>query len=85
MNYLFRKNKSNSTGKLLLGTLAGVALGFTAGLLSAPRSGKETREYLSNRTSESLDKIGQNIAEGKKKVAENGKVEVDKLADKLSN
>ena len=33
-------------GKFALGALFGIATGFAAGLLSAPKSGKETREEL---------------------------------------
>jgi len=33
-------------GKVLLGTIIGVAAGFVAGVLTAPKSGKETRAEL---------------------------------------
>lgn len=83
-NYMNWGKRSNSNGKLLFGALAGVALGFTAGLLTAPRSGRETRQYLQNRTNETLDKVGKSVAEGKDKAVQSGKEEVDKIADKIS-
>ncbi len=40
---------SNNNGKkLAIGALVGAAVGFTAGILTAPKSGKETRKDIKN-------------------------------------
>ncbi len=65
-NYLHRKKETNTTGKVIMGAVAGMAVGLTAGILTAPRPGKETRDLLSSRTSKSLERIGDTIAESKK-------------------
>ena len=39
--------------------LIGMAIGMTAGVLLAPRSGQETRENVRRRTSEGLDYLNQ--------------------------
>ena len=38
--------------KKLLALVGGIAAGFVAGILTAPKSGKETREELKNKASE---------------------------------
>jgi len=49
-------------GKLLLGTLIGAAAGFVAGVLTAPKSGKETRDELKKKAEA---KKSEAIAKGK--------------------
>jgi gas vesicle protein len=48
--------------KVLLGTIIGVAAGFVAGVLTAPKSGKETRAELKKKAE---DKKAEAIAKGK--------------------
>ncbi len=65
-NYFnLRRKSNNSTGKIILGTVAGMALGLTAGILAAPRAGKETRDILASRTNEALEKAGNAMHPGK--------------------
>ncbi len=67
-NYLqFKRKSNNSTGKIILGTMAGMALGITAGILTAPRAGRDTRNLLSSRTNEVLAKVGDAFHNGKNK------------------
>jgi gas vesicle protein len=66
-NYLHWKKESNSTGKVIIGAVAGMAVGLTAGILTAPRPGKEIRDMLSSRTSKAIEKIGETITENKNK------------------
>lgn len=77
------KKKTNSTGKVVLGTVLGMAAGLAAGMLTAPRSGRETRGLLSERTNETLGKVSNTIAENTRKAEETGRENVDKIADKL--
>ncbi|HKJ64056.1 MAG TPA: YtxH domain-containing protein [Desulfopila sp.] len=80
----WQTKKTNSTGKIVFGTVLGLAAGFTAGMLTAPRAGRETRDILTAKTNETLEKVGGAIAENKEKVSKNSKEQVDKLADKLN-
>lgn len=48
---------SNNSGSVILGTLIGAAVGFAAGILLAPASGKETRENLSEKANDMSRKI----------------------------
>ena len=48
---------SNQSGNVILGTLIGAAVGFAAGILLAPASGKETRETLGEKANEAKDAI----------------------------
>jgi len=80
----WQTKKTNSTGKIVFGTVLGLAAGFTAGMLTAPRPGKETRNILTAKTNETLEKVGGTINENTKKVSESGREQVDKIADKLS-
>ena len=45
----------NSTGKVVLGVLAGAAAGATLGMLFAPDKGLETRKKISKKTKEFKD------------------------------
>ena len=61
-----------------MATIAGVAAGVVAGMLTAPRSGREIREIISSRTSDTLSKAGKNIAENADKVVEGVKEKAGK-------
>ncbi len=47
-----------TTGKTVLTFLGGAAAGVLAGILLAPKSGKETREEIAKRATEITDEIG---------------------------
>jgi gas vesicle protein len=46
-----------SAGKVLLGVLAGVAVGATLGILFAPDKGSSTRKKISNKSDEYADEL----------------------------
>lgn len=48
---------SNKSGNVILGTLVGAAVGFAAGILLAPASGKETRDMLGEKADEAKNAI----------------------------
>ncbi len=48
-----------SSGKVLLGLLAGVAAGAALGILFAPDKGTETRRTISRKGSEYADELGE--------------------------
>lgn len=56
-----------SKGKFALGALFGAAIGMVAGILTAPKSGKETREDLKVKANEAKDKANKAIAAAKVK------------------
>lgn len=70
-------------GKVLLGTIIGAAAGFVAGVLVAPKSGKETRADLKQKAE---DKKNEAIAKGKEyrhkagDVAEDAVTKAEKVA-----
>lgn len=56
--------------------LAGAALGATAALLLAPKSGKETRKYISDTTKdgrEAVEESGRDLMERGKELYERGR------------
>lgn len=59
----WRRKSDNSTGKIIIGAVAGMAVGLTAGMLTAPRSGREIRGLLSSRTRGTMEKVGKTIEE----------------------
>jgi len=73
-------NKSEgSNGKFVIGAALGVLAGAVAGILLAPRSGKETRKIVANKTKEykeSGTKFVAKEADAAKKVIEDT---VDKI------
>ncbi len=52
-----------STGKILLGVLAGMAAGAAAGILLAPDKGSETRKKISKRSDKFLSDIRGSFGE----------------------
>lgn len=57
----------STSGKVLLGVLAGAAAGVITGILIAPTSGKDTRENISSKTDELLDNVKQILKTQKEK------------------
>jgi gas vesicle protein len=56
-----RQMRINTAKNLALGATIGSALGATAGLLFAPRSGRETREEIARRAHEGVDAVRENV------------------------
>lgn len=56
-----------SKGKFALGALIGAAVGVVAGVLTAPKSGKETRADLKVKADEAKQKANQAVADVKAK------------------
>lgn len=80
----------NTTGKVLVGVLAGAAAGLLTGILMAPDSGKRTREKLLGKTKDLKNKTHDTLDDAKrtynKKVetfAGEGKSSIDYLKDTL--
>ena len=53
-----------------IGFLIGMAIGLAAGILYAPRSGRETREIIGEKTSEARGKAEEIINKAKSKAAQ---------------
>ena len=82
-----------STGKVILGTVAGLAIGGILGILFAPEKGSVTRQQIMDRGNdyadelkskynELADSIAEKLQSGKDFVevlAENGKAEFDEI------
>jgi len=79
----WNRRTTNSTGKIALGALAGIVAGLTAGFLAAPRAGRETRRIISDRTSETLHKVGKTLAETKDKALKKGREKAEEAASGL--
>lgn len=54
-----------TTGKIITAAAAGIAAGAIAGLLLAPKSGKETRDVLQKKGNKLTDKMKDGVKEGK--------------------
>ena len=80
-SYMPWQKKTSNTGKIVLGTLIGIAAGLTAGFLTAPRAGRETRRLITDRTNEALNKVGKNITESKDKIGQKSKKKVEEIAE----
>jgi gas vesicle protein len=61
-------SEDNGSSKLAF-FLAGMGLGAVVALLLAPRSGKETREFISNKAGEGREYITQKAEEGREFVS----------------
>lgn len=65
-----RKLRRTRTVNLIVGASIGTALGAAAGILFAPRPGSETREKLSQKTSDTMENIKKNVGSAKTRVAD---------------
>lgn len=68
--------EENHSGSRFLYFLAGISIGAVVGILFAPKSGRETREYIAGRADESreyLSKKGRQIREQATDYMERGK------------
>lgn len=88
-----------STGKVVLGTVAGLAIGGILGILFAPEKGSVTRQQmmdkgndyadeLKSKYNDLADTLAEKFKNGKEYaqlVAENGKAEFDELQDDVNN
>jgi gas vesicle protein len=88
-----------NSGKVLLGVLAGVAVGATLGILFAPARGKSTRRKISRKSDEyadelkktfnafvgSISKKAKKMKEEASLMAEFGKQEVEDVEAEVTN
>jgi gas vesicle protein len=75
---------SESQTNALAWFLTGAIIGATVALLYAPRSGKETREFISEKTEqgkEAIAEAGHDIVEAGRDVLERGRNLVEDAAD----
>ena len=61
--------RRNRTKNMVIGVGIGSALGVAAGILFAPKSGKETRQIISDRTRETIQNFKANVAATKAKIS----------------
>ena len=57
-----------TTSKTILTFLGGAAAGVLAGILLAPKSGKETREVIAKRATDIKDEIGSTLEANSQKI-----------------
>lgn len=88
-----------STGKVVLGTVAGLAIGGILGILFAPEKGSVTRKQIMDKGTDYADELKskysdladtiaekfQSAKEFAKEIAENGQAELDELKDDANN
>ncbi len=61
--------------------LTGAMIGAAIAILYAPKSGKDTRQYLSDKSRDAFGDSGKNIVEASKEMFERGRQLVDDAAD----
>lgn len=60
--------RRNRTKNLIIGAGIGSAVGVAAGILFAPKSGRETRHIIADRTGQTVKNLKENVAAAKEKV-----------------
>jgi gas vesicle protein len=87
-NYFKPKKTMNSTEKVILGFLAGAAVGAIAGLLLAPATGEETREKIRDgalKVTDDLKKQAQKAWDNFETMKEDGENMVNRQANQVKN
>jgi gas vesicle protein len=83
-NQLREETESTEGGAGIAWFLTGAAIGAALAMLYAPKSGKDTRQYLSEKTREGRESIGEtgkSFVEASKEIFERGRQLVDDAAD----
>jgi gas vesicle protein len=62
------ENKGTSAGTIVLAFLAGAAIGGAIALLTAPRSGRETREKIRGSADDLRDRLHNIVADAEEKI-----------------
>jgi shikimate 5-dehydrogenase len=60
--------RRNRTKNLIIGVGIGSAVGVAAGILFAPKSGRETRHIIADRTDRTVKNLKDNVAATKEKI-----------------
>lgn len=63
-----REIRKSRNRNLIIGASIGSALGVATGILFAPKSGRETRHIIADRTGETVKNLKQNVAATKDRV-----------------
>ena len=71
--------QSSSTGATFTAVLIGGLIGGAIGLLYAPRSGRETREYLMNEGQQAADRVMESIRDAQVRLEEMNQETRDRL------
>lgn len=61
--------RRDRTKNMVIGVGIGTAVGAAAGILFAPKSGKETRQIIADRTSETVINLKESVAAAKERIA----------------
>jgi gas vesicle protein len=71
----------NTSGKILTAAAVGLAAGAVAGLLLAPRSGKETRALMKKKGADAADKVKEGFEKGRRQVVDLKEKAEEKMQD----
>jgi len=69
--------------KFVLGAILGAAAGAAAGILFAPKSGKETRKIIADKSKECAEKGREMLEKGTELAKEKIKQTADTISDKM--
>ena len=72
----------DNSGKFFLGALIGAAAGAIAGILFAPRSGKETRKIIGEKAKDYTEKGKETLSKGKEIAKEKIHQTAQQIAEK---
>ena len=78
-------NEAKNKGALAAGIIAGSAVGIVTGMLIAPKSGKELREDIADKTKEGIDTAKDKIGDAKDTAIDKAKSAANKTSDKLDD
>ena len=77
---MFKKvKKSNNNHKYFIGARAGAAVGAIAGILTAPKSGKETRKDIADTSKKAVKNVKNGVEAGAKEVEKFAKETGEKI------
>lgn len=72
-----RTNNSEKQAYLTAGLMVGAAIGMIAGILTAPRSGKDTRTHIKENTNRAKMKAAEKLVKGRNKASDSANELID--------
>lgn len=73
--------RRNRTKNLILGAGIGTVVGVTAGILFAPKSGRETRHIIADRTGQTAKNLKDKVAAAKEKIVASAKEKKEEFSE----
>src|SRR5579872_1492802 len=82
------QKRGNHQGSILTSLVAGLGIGVIIGILLAPQSGEDTREWIATKCKDSMDSVNTRVRQTRQQVAQlidRGQQQVNETVNQVSD